>query len=130
MSPRVNVVICDAQRTLFERIEDDRIAVHPRPAADLRPDFIVFPCHRQDGAFLTAARAVPAAYWRRAASGGAMVVFDNSGEGMPPKAALLKPFHEFMETYGLTPERCVLVTQNRLFEPIYRRMQPAPHMPV
>ncbi len=111
----LEVLVSDAERTLFGYLRDPRLNVRiHRPGAPLaaQPDVVVLTrIDRTEPA--DAAAALPAEGWALLSQGRAALVLDASGEGLtfwPQRAAAL---HDFLRSRGVPPAMAAYATQDR-----------------
>ena len=113
-------------KTLFERLGDPRIGLHPADADGNDADFIVIPYpystaghDMHPGLARMLADEVPDALIRRLRDGLATVVFDASAEGYPHSAARSDWIHQGLAELGVAADACLMITQERNYAADY-----------
>ena len=104
---------------LFEQIHDERVRVVTRPDG-LRPDIVVFPCGRDRRFDNVLAQRLPDSVHAALIEGTTGVVFDASLEGVPHKPDITASLHTVLRHLGVSPLKCVYVTQERNYGADYR----------
>ena len=113
----MNVVIAGAGKSLFGIIPGVRLYKLENPK-NAPIDLAVFPCSQAVNVEAWA-QGLPAPLLARIAAGDVGLAFDASGEGRLHSEERTRDLHGFVRQLGVSPARCVYVTQDRSYEADY-----------
>ena len=116
----IDVLIGCEGRHLFETVVDPRIRVAASVSDAPCPDLIVFPCGHDRRLERVLSVPLPEAVRRRVSDGSVGIVFDATTEGVQHKPDMSAGLHGVITALGVSPRRCVYITQDRNYEADYR----------